>query len=96
MARWFAECIKAGLSKVDECFDGSALNYVRLDLEYKGLAAFDPLIEQYPHLREIKASSNFLADFEGLSPLKYLISLDLSKNSIANLRILASDSFPCL
>lgn len=78
-------------------YDGSGYAFVKLSLTSKGLLGIYEGIWKYPHLRELELNNNFLSSFQVLTKLQYLTSLNLSKNQIDDVTMLANDdSFPRL
>jgi Leucine-rich repeat (LRR) protein len=81
----FKEDLKAGLSSLSKTADNLTYAYTKLTLAEKGLELlYEPILE-LKHLRYLDLSSNQLIDIGIVTNLRYLLSLNVSKNMITSL-----------
>jgi|JI6StandDraft_1071083.scaffolds.fasta_scaffold00237_49 Leucine-rich repeat (LRR) protein len=93
----FASLLNENVSELCKIYDGSGYAFVKLSLANKGLLGIYEGVWKYPHLREIELNNNFLSSFQTLAKLQYLVTLNLAKNQIDDVNLLANDdSFPRL
>lgn len=93
----FASLLSENVSELCKTFDGASYAFVKLSLGGKGLLSVTEAVWKYPHLRNIELQSNFLTSFQTLIKHQYLLTLNLAKNQIEDVNMLANDeAFPRL
>lgn len=89
--------IQEGLADFKLIMDGTAYAYTKLTLSNKGIVMIPELIAEYPQLRLLDLSCNQIPDITHVQRLRFLSSLNLSRNCISEGRFLYNPGvFPYL
>jgi hypothetical protein len=81
----FQDDIRSGLSQISKTANNASYAYVRLNLAEKELERLYPPLLQYTQLRYLDLSGNQLSDVTVVTELRYLLSLNVSKNQLTSL-----------
>jgi len=73
------------LSKIEKTIDGSSYAFSRLDCIGKQIDIIG-VLEQFPHLKEINLSKNFIEDVSPIATIPYVLQLNLSNNKVESVQ----------
>ncbi|EAR92031.1 hypothetical protein TTHERM_00105260 (macronuclear) [Tetrahymena thermophila SB210] len=79
------EILKKGLERIGKIWTGKNYALVNMNCEKKKIKNLFNILFEYPHLRQINFSNNWISDISTVTSIKYLTHLNLTNNFIENL-----------